>query len=227
MRSFLIPVLCITSVAAAEGLWTESFTGANGTAPANWTISTTGGSTLNIQNNALAMSSTGNGEAYGYPNKAAFPALSGWDLTLPYRVEFDFRLPDANNHWFFVYVDQMAHTVIDYGDDFTYRSGAVNTKIMDLGTSWHHIRYDVRPAAGSYDIRVDGALKVTGAAFLGVAGPWDPFWIGDRAPGSVDFGSASWDNLEIVTNIPEPATLVLLSAGLAGLARRLRRRLGW
>jgi len=216
----------------AAGFWTENFTGANGTQPAGWSFTTAGGSTMDIQSNTLYMNSPqagnppdgANSEAWGYPQKASFPVLNSWDQKLPYTVQFDFKIPDTNNHWFFVYVDPSVHTVIDYNDDFTYRVGGINTKIMDLNTNqWYTMRYEVMASAGVYEIYVDNVLKATPAIDPNTI--FTPFWIGDRHSNMDDYGSAYWDNFKIATNVPEPATLTLLALGGLGiLARRRARR---
>jgi hypothetical protein len=181
---------------------------------------------MTIQNNTLYVSSGGVGYASGYPNPASFPVLAGWDQTLPYRVEFDFKIPDTNNHWFFVYVDPRVQTVIDYYNDFiAYGGGAGNRHILYLtAAQWYHVEYDVVPGWG-YDVYVDGVKQVSQAPFA-CESYWSPFRIGDRLDGSYDLGSAYWDNFQITTNIPEPLTMGLLALSMGGLGCYVRRRLG-
>lgn len=224
----LVACLCLAGSAFGTTVWTEDFTGPDGTVPAGWTILAGGGGTMSIQNNTLFMSSVGNTYASGYANPASFPELAAWDQTLPYRVEFDFMIPNTNNHWFFVYVDKRVSTVIDYGSQFVaYGAAGVgsNITIANLTTNqWYHLRYDVVPGWG-YDVYLDGAKKVAKGSF--VYESWGPFRIGDRQRGNnenYDYGTAYWDNMTMATNIPEPLTVCSLALGLTGLCRYLRRR---
>jgi len=230
VRQVLVLAIVAQASPALAGIWTEDFTGSNGSTPTGWTISTSNGS-MDIQSNTLYMNSQGSGYAWGYPDKSSFPVLDDWDQTLPYRVEFDFKIPNTNNHWFFVYVDSRVHTVIDYGDDFKYRAGtsssASNVLIMELNTDqWYSMQYDVFPAAGYFDIYVDNVLQTAGAGFL--SQNRDPFHIGDRPRGNnedYDHGSAYWDNFQLTTNVPEPSTLLVWTGlSVIGLVTLRRRR---
>ena len=220
----LVACLCLAGPAFGTTVWTEDFTGPDGNPPAGWTILAGNGGTMSIKNNTLFISSAGDGYASGYADPDSFPELAAWDQTLPYRVEFDFMIPDTNNHWFFVYVDKRVSTVIDYYNQFVAygAAGGGNITIANLTTNqWYHLRYDVVPGWG-YDVYLDGAKKVAKVSFVDES--WEPFRIGDRADGSYDKGTAYWDNMTMATNIPEPLTMGSLALGLTGLCRYLRRR---
>jgi outer membrane protein assembly factor BamB len=205
-------------------VWADDFR--NGLDP-NWgNYSSGNGGNMTISNtiyysspSSLRMCSYGNTYAYavGPLNKMVSPnsngSLCSIDYTKNYTVQFYFYLPDSNNHWIAVFMNRHIITVIDYGTDFTCRSGSTNTLIVTLNTTtWYRMTYWVDVTHSKYYVDVYNTnlrhLVVTGFPCNFQGGSYtDPFMLGDFEHGSSNYGQAFWDDFQInftslqVTNV--------------------------
>lgn len=224
--ALLIVLLCSICTASAS-VFNDDFSGDL----SRWEVHQFGGSTMSIVDGALSLycppgDANDYGKAWVTPSDEAF--LASWDTTLPYRVTFDFMIPNANNHWFFVYADSHVHTAISWWDEFVYQDSSISVndgivEIMHLVPGeWYSMRYDVFPQAGYFDIYVDDTLKVSNAGFL--SAPYPPFQIGCATDTFWDWGFGYWDNFQLAGPVPEPSTLLIWSGlgaiGMMAVARR-------
>ncbi len=138
----------------------------------------------------LSMVSQGEGYAYGLtPTLALDPAQD-------YAIDFWTMIPDANNHWFLVMDDGYVHVVIDYYTQLSTWDGSTVQHLANLNPGqWYHLRCEVHPDVGNYDVYVDGLLS--GTANLASASYSGRLRMGDIHSGSYDHGACCWDEIEV------------------------------
>lgn len=111
------------------------------------------------------------------------------------------------------------------------RAGAFNS------SAWHHVDLLFDLSAQTYAVSLDGATLQAGIAFCGDNGPcaggvvpaygaalFDSFG-SEFSPLAPPNDSGYMDNFQVSSvSAPEPSTILLLAAGLAGLGVRMRRK---
>lgn len=104
-------------------------------------------------------------------------------------------------------------------------------------SAWHHIDLLFNMSAQTYDVSLDGSTLRSGITFCGDNGPcagaavpaygaaiFDTFGA-ETSPLAPPNDSGYMDNFQVSSvAAPEPSTILLLAAGLAGLGVRLRRK---
>jgi len=139
----------------------------------------------------LHMVSQSGGYAYG-----TTPTIC-LDTTQDFTITTYFRVPDNNNHWFWVLDNCWVSLVIDYGTDLRAYQGS-HGGVLHLATlntnQWYHIKTVVHPATSNYDIYLN-CYKVGTANFL------DNYLrylrLGDFENGGSNFGEGYWDDLSV------------------------------
>jgi hypothetical protein len=99
-------------------------------------------------------------------------------------------------------------------------------------SAWHHIDLLFNMPAQTYDVRLDSSTLQSGIPFCGdndnCFGAVVPTYgtpVFDFAGGPLPNDSGYMDNFQVSSvAAPEPSTILLLAAGLAGLGARLRRK---
>jgi hypothetical protein len=173
-------------------LYSEDFNDCN---ISDWTVYTSSGTfgTTNTQFVSppcgLYMSSQGSGYAYGRT-----PDLT-LDTTQDFTVSTYFKVPNSNNHWFWVLDNDWVVLVIDYGTDLKAYQGSHGGSLYleTLNTNqWYHIEAEVHPATSNYKVYVDGVYKGT-ANFA--SNYLRYLRLGEFENGSSNYGDAYWDDL--------------------------------
>jgi thermitase len=136
----------------------------------------------------LYMSSMASGYAYGRT-----PDLD-IDTTQDFTITTYFRLPQTNNHWFWVLSNRWVEIVIDNNDDLcAYQPPNPTIKLADLNTNqWYHIKAVVHPATSNYDIYLN-CYYVATANFSGTYLRY--LRLGEFENGGSNFGEGYWDDL--------------------------------
>jgi hypothetical protein len=119
------------------------------------------------------------------------------DTTQDFTITTYFRLPDNNNHWFWVLSNGWVEIVIDYGPELSAYQGAQGpTLLLDsLNTNqWYHIKAVVHPATSNYDIYLN-CYKITTAKFPGTYLRY--LRLGDFENGGSNFGEGYWDDVAV------------------------------
>ena len=139
----------------------------------------------------LHMVSQSGGYAYGTTPTVCL------DTTQDFTITTYFRLPDNNNHWFWVLDNNWVSLVIDYGTDLRAYQGS-HGGVLHLATlntnQWYHIKTVVHPATSNYDIYLNCYL-------VGTANFLDNYLrylrLGDFENGGYNHGEGYWDDLAV------------------------------
>lgn len=139
----------------------------------------------------LHMVSQSGGYAYGTTSTVCL------DTTQDFTITTYFRLPDNNNHWFWVLDNNWVSLVIDYGTDLRAYQGSHGgtLHLATLNTNqWYHIKTVVHPATSNYDIYLNCYLVGT-ANFL--SNYLQYLRLGDFENGGSNFGEGYWDDVAV------------------------------
>jgi hypothetical protein len=161
----------------------------------DWTVYTSSGTfgTTNTQYVSppcgLRMYSQSSGYAWGRtPNLTV-------DTTQDFTISTYFKVPNANNHWFWVLSNQWVELVIDYNTDLRAYQGSqgptLNVATL-TANQWYHVKAKVHPATSNYDVYVDGVYKTT-AKFPGNYLRY--LRLGEFESGGSNYGEGYWDDL--------------------------------
>jgi hypothetical protein len=139
----------------------------------------------------LHMVSQSGGYAYGTTPTVCL------DTTQDFTITTYFRVPDNNNHWFWVLDNNWVSLVIDYGTDLRAYQGS-HGGVLHLATlntnQWYHIKTVVHPATSNYDIYLNCYLVGT-ANFL--SNYLQYLRLGDFENGGSNFGEGYWDDVAV------------------------------
>jgi hypothetical protein len=144
----------------------------------------------------LYMSSQGSGYAWGRTPNITL------DTTQDFTISTYFKVPNSNNHWFWVLDNDWVNLVIDYGTDLSAYQGshgpALNLATLDTNR-WYLIEAEVHPATSNYKVYLDRVYKGTAnfpANYLRY------LRLGEFENGGANYGQAYWDDLLVSRERP-------------------------
>jgi hypothetical protein len=137
----------------------------------------------------LYMSSQGSGYAWGRTPNITL------DTTQDFTISTYSKVPNSNNHWFWVLDNDWVNLVIDYGTDLSAYQGShgptLNLATLDTNR-WYLIEAEVHPATSNYKVYLDRVYKGT-ANFS--ANYLRYLRLGEFENGGANYGEAYWDDL--------------------------------
>jgi thermitase len=175
-------------------MYAEDFNDSNIT---DWTVYTSSGTFATTTSQwvspscGLHMVSQSGGYAYGTTPTVCL------DTTQDFTITTYFRLPNTNNHWFWVLSNGWVELVIDYGPELSAYQGLQGPTLLidSLNTNqWYHIKVVVHPATSNYDVYLN-CYYVTTAKFPGNYVRY--LRLGDFENGGSNFGEGYWDDLAV------------------------------